>query len=174
MLQCRNCIEFMHDTHRLGFLEKASCLQFSVCASLSDLDHLRKVESEPAKVLVLDSNHNLWYWEPVKKGSVPNHIPGLARHKGDITPPSLMHTCLIYIDICWDTVTVCVLYSRFILWSLYFVNFKTRLILLDLLCYYYIMSFAIHEIEFCKKDFLAKFIPHENVPLYSMPVDLCL
>ena len=44
---------------RCGFFEKASCVQFSVCASLSDLDHLRKTETEPIKVVLLDSNHQV-------------------------------------------------------------------------------------------------------------------
>ena len=34
-------------------------MQFSVCASLSDLDHLRKTETEPKKVLMLDSEHKV-------------------------------------------------------------------------------------------------------------------
>ena len=34
-------------------------MQFSVCASLSDFDHLRKTETEPKKVLMLDSEHQV-------------------------------------------------------------------------------------------------------------------
>ena len=44
---------------RCAFFEKNSCIQFTVCASLSDLDYLRKVETEPTKVLMLDSNHQV-------------------------------------------------------------------------------------------------------------------
>lgn len=69
-------------THRLGFLEKASCLRFEVCASLSDRDYLRKVETEPTKLVVLDSEHRLWLWEPTKRGSSPTTIQGFARHNG--------------------------------------------------------------------------------------------
>ena len=53
-----------------------------MCASLHDKDFLRKVETEPTKIMMLDSEHQVWYWEPTKKGSVPSILPGLARHKG--------------------------------------------------------------------------------------------
>ena len=67
---------------RFGFLEKVACEQFEVCASLSDRDHLRKVETEPTKVLLLDSEHKLWVWQPMKKGS-PSILPGFSRHNGE-------------------------------------------------------------------------------------------
>ena len=68
--------------YRLGFLDKVNCLQFEVCASLSDRDYLRKVETEPTKLLVLDSEHKLWVWEPTRRGSYPNTIQGFAKHNG--------------------------------------------------------------------------------------------
>ena len=34
-------------------------MQFTVCASLSDMDYLRKVETEPTKVVLLDSDHQV-------------------------------------------------------------------------------------------------------------------
>jgi len=34
-------------------------MQFTVCASLSDLDYLRKVETEPTKVVILDSDRQV-------------------------------------------------------------------------------------------------------------------
>ena len=69
---------------RLGFLDKLSCLQFEVCASLSDRDYLRKVETEPTKVVVLDSEHKLWLWEPTKRGSFPSVLMGFAKHDGEL------------------------------------------------------------------------------------------
>ena len=68
--------------YRCGFFEKTSCIQFSVCASLHDLDYLRRVETEPTKVLMLDSDHKIWCWEPTKRGSVPYIMPGLAKLNG--------------------------------------------------------------------------------------------
>ncbi len=65
---------------RFSCLDKISCVQFEVCASLSDRDYLRKVETEPTKLLVLDSEHKLWLWEPTKKGSTPSILPGFAKH----------------------------------------------------------------------------------------------
>lgn len=44
---------------RCAFFENNNCIHFTVCASLSDLDYLRKVETEPTKVLMLDSNHQV-------------------------------------------------------------------------------------------------------------------
>ena len=43
-------------------------MQFSVCASLSDLDHLRKTETEPKKVLMLDCEHKVRGWEGGREG----------------------------------------------------------------------------------------------------------
>jgi len=63
-----------------------------VCASLSDLDHLRKVQTEPTKVMMLDASHDVWYWEPTVRGSTPNYLPGMARLKGTIS----IYTQLIY------------------------------------------------------------------------------
>ena len=68
--------------YRCGFFEKTSCIQFSVCASLHDLDYLRKVETEPTKVLMLDSDRKIWCWEPTRRGSVPYIMPGLAKLNG--------------------------------------------------------------------------------------------
>ena len=67
---------------RFGFLDKTSCLQFEVCASLSDRDYLRKVETEPTKLLVLDSENRLWVWEPTKRGSLPTLLPGFTKKNG--------------------------------------------------------------------------------------------
>lgn len=67
---------------RCGFFEKTNCVQFSVCASLHDMDYLRKVDTEPTKLLMLDSDHKLWCWEPSKRGSVPYVMPGLSRLNG--------------------------------------------------------------------------------------------
>ncbi len=67
---------------RCGFLESRPCRQFSVCASLNDLDHIRKVETEAPKVLLLDSSHDLWVWLPTVRGHTPILLPGLARLKG--------------------------------------------------------------------------------------------
>lgn len=69
---------------RFGFLDKASCLQFEVCASLSDRDYLRKVETEPTKLLVLDSEHRLWVWEPTIRGSAPSLFSGFAKCNGNL------------------------------------------------------------------------------------------
>ena len=44
---------------RCAFFENNNCIQFTVCASLSDLDYLRKVETEPTKILMLDSYHQV-------------------------------------------------------------------------------------------------------------------
>lgn len=66
-------------------MEKVKCVQFEVCASLSDRDYLRKVETEPTKLLILDSDHKLWLWEPTRRGSFPNILPGLAKHNGEST-----------------------------------------------------------------------------------------
>lgn len=60
-----------------------SCVQFEVCASLSDRDYLRKVETEPTKLLMLDSDHKLWLWEPTRRGSFPTLFPGFAKHNGE-------------------------------------------------------------------------------------------
>ena len=67
---------------RCGFFEKTSCVQFSVCASLHDMDYLRKVETEPTKLLMLDSDHKIWCWKPTKRGSVPYIMPGLSKLNG--------------------------------------------------------------------------------------------
>jgi len=75
------CTTFTVKSIRCTFFEKCSCMQFTVCASLSDLDYLRKVETEPTKVVILDSDRQVWYWEPAKKGSVPNLMPELCHHK---------------------------------------------------------------------------------------------
>lgn len=72
---------------RFNFLGKISCVQFEVCASLSDKDYLRKVETEPTKVLVLDSEHKLWIWEPTRKGSVPSIMPGFTKLNGTAPYP---------------------------------------------------------------------------------------
>lgn len=72
----------------LGFLDKVSCVQFEVCASLSDRDYLRKVETEPTKCLVLDSEHKLWLWEPTRRGSFPRILTGFAKHSGKINTNS--------------------------------------------------------------------------------------
>lgn len=53
-----------------------------MCASLHDLDYLRKEETEPTKVLMLDSDHKIWFWEPTRRGSVPYIMPGLAKLNG--------------------------------------------------------------------------------------------
>lgn len=63
-------------------MDKVSCLQFEVCASLSDRDYLRKVETEPTKLLVLDSEHKLWLWEPTQRGGYPTIFQGFAKHNG--------------------------------------------------------------------------------------------
>jgi hypothetical protein len=64
-------------------LDKVGCLQFEVCASLSDRDYLRKVETEPTKLLVLDSEHRLWVWEPARRGNCPTLLAGFAKKNGE-------------------------------------------------------------------------------------------
>lgn len=73
------CTDFIVRHIRFGFLDKTNCCQFEVCASLSDRDYLRKVETEPTKLLVLDSEHKLWVWEPTKRGSIPKLFSGFAK-----------------------------------------------------------------------------------------------
>ncbi|XP_064404443.1 inhibitor of Bruton tyrosine kinase-like isoform X2 [Halichondria panicea] len=75
------CTAYTIKTIRCGFLESRPCRQFSVCASLNDLDHIRKVETEAPKVLLLDSSHDLWVWLPTVRGHTPILLPGLARLK---------------------------------------------------------------------------------------------
>ena len=53
-----------------------------MCASLHDMDYLRNVETEPTKLLMLDSDHKIWCWEPTRRGSVPYIMPGLSRLNG--------------------------------------------------------------------------------------------
>ena len=77
---------------RFGFLDKTNCCQFEVCASLSDRDYLRKVETEPTKLLVLDSEHKLWVWEPTKRGSIPKLFSGFAKRNGESSV--LQYTCV--------------------------------------------------------------------------------
>ena len=72
----------MFPSFRCGFFEKTLCVQFSVCASLHDMDYLRKVETEPTKLLMLGSDGQLWCWEPTRRGSVPYVMLGLARLNG--------------------------------------------------------------------------------------------
>lgn len=72
-------------------MDKVSYLQFEVCASLSDRDYLRKVETEPTKLLVLDSEHKLWLWEPTRRGSFPNLLPGFAKLDGR----AVSYTCTL-------------------------------------------------------------------------------
>ncbi len=67
---------------RCGPLDNVPCRQFSVCASLSDMDHLRKIETEPPKLLFLTDSYNLLSWQPTVVGSTPSLLSGLTRLKG--------------------------------------------------------------------------------------------
>ena len=82
--------EFLKLSFRLGFLDKVSCAQFEVCASLSDRDYLRKVETEPTKVVLLDSECKLWFWEPTKRGSFPKILRGFTKHNGTCVKESVL------------------------------------------------------------------------------------
>jgi alpha-tubulin suppressor-like RCC1 family protein len=77
------CCDHIVKSLRCGFLEKLECVQFQLCAPLTDRAHLRGTSPEPTKILLLDSEHKLWYWEPGKKGTLPQLLPGLAQFNGD-------------------------------------------------------------------------------------------